>query len=127
MSSLRNISRITHGTWKALTAAEKVLGLVSAEGYSAEEALEEVRDDGERNRLTAYNTLGPQGKADALATDSAMTELGLDMARDLLAQGAPVAALTDISTARKTAERRLLETGRAVDQEDPAPGMHNAC
>lgn len=111
-----SILHTTHGTWKALKAAELVLGLVEVEGLDIEEALSEVRDDAVRDQATAYNTLSPQGKADAIATDNAMTELGLGIAQSLLAQQAD--ALNVVSTARKVAEQHLSDAGQAVARED---------
>lgn len=97
----------TAATWQTLKTVEAILGLASVGGYSADEAVAEVRDDAERDLATAYNTLGPQGRADAIARATAATELGVAIARDLLASGAD--ALSVISAARKTAEQRLAE------------------
>lgn len=97
----------TAGIWRTLKSAEEVLGLVGVGGYSADEAVEEVRDDAERDRATAYNMLGPQAKADAIATHTAMTELGIEIARNLFASGAGMDALSTVSTARKVAEQHV--------------------
>jgi hypothetical protein len=101
----------TAATWRTLKTAETVLGMVGVEGYSADEAVEEVREDAARDQATAYNALSPQGKADAVARSTAATELGLSIARSLLDSGAD--ALAVISTARAVAEQTLTETASA--------------
>lgn len=100
----------TAATWRTLKTVETILGLVGVEGYSTEEAVEEVREDVERDLATAYNTLSPQGKEDAIDRATTATELGISIAQSLLDSGA--GALGVISTARKTAEQHLAETGR---------------
>ncbi|MFH8805218.1 hypothetical protein ACH4F6_37710 [Streptomyces sp. NPDC017936] len=108
-----SILHTTHGTWRTLKTTEQVLGLVHVEGYSVEEAVEEIRDDAARGQATAYNTLSPQRKAEAIAASTAMTELGIEIARSLL-KGEQADALGVVSEARKVAEQHLKEAGRTV-------------